>query len=314
MSNRGWQRPEIPDVIADSGADIAGQWTRPNIEDPDPRPWEETEIYTEWKQRVAMGGPNDMVIAITPSSWTGVSGTGKTTAATSLAKSFDQTDEGFDGESKSSLDAAEMAYQILPSVESGSAVIFDEAQGAPGTNSVNSRRGMKSSAIDAMNAILANRDQRLTVIIVGQQLGMLDKNLYPMIDAWLLIRREPDMPDGPLMTYYNIFVDDFDLKSPEVETKGIDDLEWPFIPANDPDYAALEQKKQAAKQRQSESDDEGEEDDSLPIPSGLDDMPKEYRDPIIKDLRACGVGRKKLSEAADLTPQMISKIAPVEGS
>jgi len=293
---------------------MSSTWTRPETHDPEPKPWEETTLYQKWRKRVATGRPNDMVIAITPSSWTGVSGSGKTTAATSLAKSFDQTDDGFDGEAKTSLDAAEMAYRILPSVESGSAVVFDEAQGAPGTNSVNSRRGMKSSAIDAMNAILANRDQRLTVIIVGQQLGMLDKNLYPMIDAWLLIRREPDMPNGPMMTHHRIHVDDYDLKSPDLTTPAIEDLEWPRIPANDPDYAALEAKKQAAKQKGGDPDDEEDEDDSLPIPNTLGDMPVDYRDPIIEDLRKRDVDREKLADAAGVSAQRISQIAPVEGA
>jgi len=288
-----------------------GSWSKPAVSDPDPIRWKETTLNQKWRAKVATGKANDMVIAVTPSSWTGVSGTGKTTAATSLAKSFDLTDDGFDGERKTSLDAAEMAYSVLPSVEAGSAVVFDEAQGAPGTNSVNSRRGMKSSAIDAMNAILANRDQRLTVIIVGQQLGMLDRNLYPMIDAWLLIRREPGMPDGPLMTHHLLHIDDYDLKSPTLTTPAIEDLEWPRIPANDEDYQALEEKKQNAKQK-SGGEDEDEENDGPPIPDSLADMPNDYRDPIIQDLRKRGVGRDVLSDAADLSEQRISQIAPTE--
>jgi hypothetical protein len=299
------------------GSDADGQtggeqsWARPAVSDPDPIAWDKTTLYQKWRKRVATGGENDMVIALTPSSWTGVSGTGKTTAAVGIAKEFDITDGGFDGVEKTSLDAAEMAYSVLPNVEKGSAVIFDEAQGAPGTNSVNSRRGMKSSAIDAMNAILANRDQRLTVIIVGQQLGMLDSNLYPMIDAWLLIRREPGMPDGPKMTHHQLHVDDYDLKSPKLTTPAVEDLEWPRIPQNDPDYRALEQKKQDAKQK-SGGDDEDESSDGPPIPESLGDMPVDYRDPIIKDLRSRGVGRDVLSDAAGVSAQRISQIAPQE--
>jgi len=143
---------------------------------------------------------------------------------------------------------------------------------------------------------------------------MLDKNLFPMIDAWLLIRREPDMPNGPMMTHHRIHVDDYDLKSPDLTTPAIEDLEWPRIPANDPDYAALEAKKQAAKQKGGNPDDEGDEDDSLPVPNTLGDMPVDYRDPIIKDLRKRGVDREKLAEAAGVSAQRISQIAPVEGA
>lgn len=300
----------------DAGLDLeatAGpQWSRPDVHEPDARPWETTKLYQKWRKRVQTGRPNDLVIVVTPSSWTGVSGSGKTTAATALAKSFDITDEGFDGEKQSSLDAAEMAYKVLPTAETGSALIFDEAQGAPGTNSVNARRGMKSSSMDAMNGILANRDMRFTVVIVAQQLGMLDKNLYPMIDAWLLIRREPDMPDGPLMTYYNLHVDDYDLGNPQIKVFGVEDLTWPRLPNDDPDYKALELKKQRAKQRGGYDSDEGEDEEASgpPIPDNLGDMPTEYRDPIIKDLRDRGVDRTVLSEASDVSPDRISQIAP----
>jgi len=288
-------------------------WTRPPTDDPDPKSWKQTALFQRWKKRVATGRNNDMVIVLTPSSLTGVSGTGKTTAAVSLGKSFDLTDDGFDGEEKTSLDAAEMAYEKLPNAESGSALVFDEAQGAPGTNSVNSRRGMKSSAIDAINGILANRDEGFTIIIVGQQLGMLDKNLYPMIDAWLLIRREPDMPDGPMMTHHRLHIDDYDLKSPKLTTPAVENLEWPRIPTNDPDYRALERKKQEAKQKGNGYDEDGDsESDGPPIPESLSDMPVDYRDPIIEDLRNRGVGREPLAEAADVSLQRISQIAPVE--
>ncbi|MFB6200867.1 MAG: hypothetical protein ABEI98_02540 [Halorhabdus sp.] len=218
--------------------------------------FEDTELYDRWRRRVKEGKPNDFIICVTASSHTGVSGTGKTTAEVGLCKEFDLTDSGFSAEENATLDSGELAYEILPNIESGSAVCFDEAQGAPATDSVNARRGMKQEAIDAINAILANRDMRITLVITAQQLSMLDSSLYPLIDAWLLIRYEPDDPRGPLMTHHKLHVNDYDLKNPSLKTPGVEDLTWPEIPMDDPDYRVLEAKKQDAKQRGGSTEDE----------------------------------------------------------
>ncbi|WP_254544101.1 hypothetical protein [Halomarina pelagica] len=260
-------------------------------------PWQQTLLYKRWHQRVAVGGPNDFIICITPSSKTGVSGTGKTTLATVLAKEFDLTDDGFNAEEKATLDAGELAYDILPEVESGSALIFDEAQGAPGTASVNSRRGMTSAALDAINGILANRDKRLTLIIVAQQLSMLDKLLYPMIDAWLLIRIEPTQPNGPLVTHHKIYVEDYDLGSPKSKTPALEDLSWPALSRRDPDYRTMERKKQKAKRKRSEAADE------LPA-----EIPKPLRDEKITQMYAAGISQKKIGEIFDISQSMVSQI------
>lgn len=247
----GWQ----DDYDPDDQPEYEGNWPMVEAADPDPLDWENTTLYTKWAHRVKYGAPNDLIIAITPSSWTGVSGTGKTTAAVGIAKKCDLSPDGFDAESQASLDASEMAYEVIPEVDEGAALIFDEAQGAPDSDSVNARRGMKQSSMDALNAMLANRDNRNTVIIIGQQLGMLDKNLYPMIDAWLLIRREPSDPNGPLMGHYELHIDDFDLSSPRTTTPKVEDLRWPRVPKDDPDYRCMEQKKQQAKRKSGGSDD-----------------------------------------------------------
>jgi hypothetical protein len=268
------------------------------------RSWEDTELYHDWHQQVVKGR-NDFIIAITPSSRTPVSGTGKTTAGVSFAKNFDRSDGGFDAEEKGTLDAGELAYKIIPNVETGSAVVFDEAQGAPGTDSVNSRRGMTTESIDAINAILANRDKNLSLIIIAQQLSMMDKNLYPMIDAWCLIRKAPIQHGGPLMTYHSIYVNDYDLGNPQPKTPGHEDLSWPEIPSSDEDYAVMERKKQAAKQKRSEDASEGE---GMGVPDGLADMPQKHRDAVINHLRSIGVERDKVAEAAEVSPSRISQI------
>jgi hypothetical protein len=269
--------------------------------------WPDTALFRRQRRRVDQPPANDFVVAITPSSHTGVSGTGKTTLATTLAKSFDVSESGFDAEKKATLDAGKLAYEVVPSVEPGSAVIFDEAQGAPGTDSVNSRRGMKSESLDAINGILANRDKRLTLILVGQQLAMLDKNLFPMIDAWLLIRKEPSDPTGPLVTHHKLYIEDYDLRSPDIKTPGVEDLRWGPLPADDPDYSAMEKKKQRAKQRRSASDNE-EADDPTALPDDISQWPKSKRDLALKMAYESGASQSELADRVDLQQATISRI------
>lgn len=274
------------------------------------RDWPDTDLYQRWHKRIKQSYANDFIIAISPSSKTGVSGTGKTTLATGLAKELDDSPDGFNAEDKATLDAGELAYSVLPSIQSGSALIFDEAQGAPGTDSVNSRRGMTSEAIDAINAILANRDQRVTLIIVIQQLAMMDKNLLPMVDAWLLIRKGPDQSGGPLSTHHKLHTNDYDLENQKTKTPAVEDLRWPKLPDDDPDYVAMEEKKQQAKQKKVASD--GEVSEGMQVPSKLADMPQKHRDAIVQDLRSRGVSRDAVAEACDLSPSRISQITNID--
>lgn len=222
-------------------------------------PFEGTYLYEDWANAVKRGNPNDFLICITASSRTGVSGTGKTTLETRAAKNADLTNGGFDAESKASLDAGEIAYQRMPEIEARSAVVWDEAQGAPGTVGLDARRAMKQEAIDALSAILANRDKQFTIIITAQIFSMLDPRVYPMIDAWLLIRRGPDQPGGPLGTYHQVYVEDYNLESPQVRTPAVEDFTWDSVPHDDPDYQTLERLKQEAKTQ----DDEDDEDEGL---------------------------------------------------
>lgn len=269
--------------------------------------WPDTALFRRQRRRVDEPPANDFVVAITPSSHTGVSGTGKTTLATTLAKSFDVSEDGFDAEEKATLDAGKLAYEVVPSVQPGSAVIFDEAQGAPGTDSVNSRRGMKSESLDAINGILANRDKRLTLILVGQQLAMLDKNLFPMIDAWLLIRKEPSDPTGPLVTHHKLYIEDYDLRSPDIKTPGVEDLRWGPLPADDPDYSVMERKKQRAKSRRSESDNENA-DDPTALPDNVAEWPKSKRDLALKMAWEAGASQPELASQVDLDQSTVSDI------
>ena len=258
--------------------------------------WKETQLYQNWQRKVSAN--NDFLIALSPSSRTSGSGSGKTTLAVTLAERMDDTAEGFDAETKATLDAGDLAYQILPNVEPGSAVIFDEAQGAPGTTSVNSRRGMKSEALDAINGILANRDKNLTLIVVVQQLAMLDKLLYPMLDAWLLITADPTEPQGPECVHHTLMTNDYNLKDPQIKTPAHEKLVWDDLPPDSDNYAEMERKKDAARRKKEESDES----------SMVDSLTTRERDRLIAERAEQGVGQKILAEAFDISQWRVSQI------
>jgi hypothetical protein len=270
--------------------------------------FETSELHREWAKTVKEGSPNDFVICISASSRTGVSGTGKTTLTTNLAQQMDLTDSGFDATEKASLDAGEIAYDIVPEIEPRSAIVWDEAQGAPGTVGLDSRRAMKQEAIDSMSAILANRDKQFTFIITAQIFSMLDPRVYPMIDAWLLIREEPDDPEGPLGTYHEVYVEDYNLGNPQVKTPAIEDFSWDKVPHDDADYQELERLKQLAKTNnyQQRGSDDGGEDAPQEISNG-------QRDRLIQDrYESTDLTQKDLAKVFDVSRKRISQI--VNGS
>ena len=238
------------------------------LEVPDTAPyqvaWEQTELYRRWHKRVATGYANDFFVVVTPSSHTGVSGTGKTTLEANLLESFDISEQfggsGFDAESQTTVDPGDLP-KILREAEEGSAIGVDEAQGTPETTGFDKRRGMKDETIKAINSILANRDMRVSIVLVAQQLGMLDARLLPLIDAWLLITKEPDDPDGPVCVHHMLTTNDYEIKSPSIKTPALEELTWPRRPHDDPIYSVLERKKQAAKGYER---DDSEEDRDLP--------------------------------------------------
>lgn len=265
--------------------------------------FEDGLLYRDWHRAVAEGNPNDFVMCVTASSKTGVSGTGKTTLQTHLGEKTDLSSSGFVAEETASLDAGEIAYRLVPDVENRSAVVFDEAQGAPGTTGLDARRAMKQEVIDALSSILANRDKQLTIIIGAQQFSTLDPRVYPIIDAWLLIRRGPDHPEGPAGTYHKVHVEDYNLSNPKVKTPGVENFTWPRVDHDNPNYQYLEELKQKAKRRSSGEDDE----DENRIES-LEDMPKRVRDQEIQRLYDCGVTQPKLANIFSLDQSTVSRI------
>lgn len=249
-------------------------------------PWYGSALYRDWYNSVVRSPPNDMVIVVTASSRTPVSGSGKTSVGVNLAEKTDLAD-GFDAEIQSSLDAESIAYEMLPEIPSRSAIIWDEAQGAPGTTGLDSRRAMKDSNIDAVNAILANRDKRLTIIIIAQQFNTLDPRIYPVVDAWLLIRKEPSHPGGPQGTYHQVYTEDYNLANPKVRTPAIEDFSWLKVPHSNENYQILERKKQAAKQHGGGEEEKRE----LPDAEQLE---------LAKEFHNSGVPWRKVGEKSDL--------------
>lgn len=260
---------------------------------------EETKLYQRWHGRVAEPPHNDYLIVVSPSSRTAVSGTGKTTLAVGLAKNLDRSSGGFDAETQATCSAGELGYEIIPEVEPQSAVILDEAQGTPGGGSgLNSRRAMKTETIETLGSILANRDKRLTLIVVVQRYEQLDPTIYPMTDSWLLIRKGPSAADGPVASHHLVTVDDFDLSSPDLRTPRVESFAWPALPTDDPDYQTMERKKQAAKEK-------GGDDDENSQPT---EIPKQLRDEKIKTLYGQGVTQQKIADTFDVTQSMVSQI------
>lgn len=261
----------------------------------EPKSWEESRLYRDWHRAVAEGNPNDFLMCVTAGSRTGVSGTGKSTLLTYLAKKTDRSPEGYNAEEKSTLDAGELAYDLAPDLPSGSALVGDEMQGAPGTTGFDKRRGMQTEVVDGISSILANRDKQYTIILGAQMIQMLDLRLIPMIDAWLLIRYQPDHPKGPLATYHTVGVQDYKLKTMDLQTPGLEDFRWPKVPHDDPDYCILEEKKQEAKRKRSSGESNGKN-------------PLEERNERIKKAYASGVPQGTIAEIFDLTQPMVSNI------
>lgn len=263
-------------------------WQTPNIERRKPIEFEDTKLYERWERRVKRGKPNDFIIAISASSKTGVSGTGKTTLGTTIAEEFDLCDGGFDAKDNGTVSVSEFAYQIVPTAKVGASLYIEEAQGTPAETALNKMRANKTETLDALNGILANRNNRNTIVLVVQQLSYLVSDILPLLDAWILIRREPDEPDGPLATYYEIHGDDFQLRSDELKTPGVEDLTWDALSDGHGNYNILEEKKERAK---SKSNDEEEEEDK--------ELPKEQQYEIAREYRKLGYSWARIEDEVE---------------
>ncbi|UIP01740.1 hypothetical protein Hbl1158_16935 (plasmid) [Halobaculum sp. CBA1158] len=205
-------------------------------------------LYRNWYEQVVLPPTNDFIVCISASSRTPVSGTGKTTLGTGVAKSLDRSEDGFDAESQATLSADEFANEVIPDAPDQAAVLIDETQGTPGGGSgMNRMRAMSQSTMDAIGSLLANRDKNLTVVVVVQRLGMLFSDFFPLIDAWLLISKAPGQIGGPEVKHHKVFTEDYPDAGDGMRTPIVEFLDWPAIPEDDEDYVVMERKKQKAK-------------------------------------------------------------------
>jgi len=304
-----WATADSTRQLFDAGKRPADEYPNP-VDDRIPKPTldaddgdgavglRQSKLYHDWYERVACGDPNDYVIAVSadPRS-TGVSGSGKTTLGGGLAKRwFDYSEGGFDAEVQYTLDAAKLAYDLYEETGELSVLVGDEMQGTPATTGLNAKRSQKSEALDAVNAIAAGRSDRKTVILIVQDLKSLNKDALTFIDAWLLIRDDFDY----IATHYGVAPDVFDLGSRETKTPGVEEITWDALPEDDPDYQAMERKKEQAKRGEREySEDDG---DSAPS------MPMEERNRMIRVMSNGGMENDEIAKEFDLTKGRISQI------
>lgn len=207
-----------------------------------------SRLYADWYEQVMLPPHNDYLVCISASSHTPVSGTGKTTQAAGVAAALDRSEGGFDAEEQATLNAETFANDVIPNAPDRAAVMIDESQGTPGEGSgINRMRAMSQSTMDAIGSVLANRDKNLTIVVVVQRIGMLFSDIFPLIDAWLLITKAPGQMGGPEAKHHKVFQEDYPDAGDGLKTPIVELVSWPAIEEDDPNYEILEEKKQAAK-------------------------------------------------------------------
>lgn len=218
---------------------------------------QQSELYARWYQQVVMPPENDYLICISASSKTPISGTGKTTQGAGIAKALDRSPGGFDAEAQATLNADTFANEVIPEAPDKAAVLMDETQGTPGEGSgMNRMRAMTDQVQDAIGSVLANRNKNLTIIVIVQRIGMLFSDIVELIDSWLLIRKAPGQIGGPSATHHKIHADDYPDNGGGIRTPALETVSWPSIDPDDPDYRTLEEKKEAAKAKGGDEDEE----------------------------------------------------------
>lgn len=260
----------------------------------------ESQLYHEWYGRVATGNPNDYVIAISAHpGFTGVSGSGKTTLAGGLAKNyFDHSEKGFDGEDKFTVDASVLAYDLYDQTEELSCLVGDEMQGTAANTNLNSKRSMKSESLAVYSTIAGNRKGRKTLILVFQTLDKAMKDMFDFVDAWLLIVDDVQYRAN----HYKVLPEPFNFESNKTKTPRVETITWDPLPADDPDYRAMERKKSQANRGEREyTNSDDSEDEQMRIP-------KEARDEKICALYDKGVTQSKIAKAFDLDQSTVSGI------
>jgi len=135
-------------------------------------------LYRKWFENVCTPPTNDFLIVISASSRTPVSGTGKTTLGTGLAKTLDRSEGGVAADAQSTLNADESGNTVIPDAPDKAAVIMDDTEGTPGEGSGMIRmRAMKQEVMVAINSVMANRDKTLTIIPICWTIRMMARIL-----------------------------------------------------------------------------------------------------------------------------------------
>jgi len=210
----------------------------------------ESGLYRLWERRVKKSD-NDLIIAIAASSRSPISGTGKTTLAIRLARQFDATDGGFDGEQKASLDSEVVAEELIPELEPKSSIIFDEAQGTLASDGVDSRRGMANAVVRMARAAAQYRKRQHTLLIVAQSTDWIDSRMMDLIDRLVLIQ------ERGYAKVYDHYSDDLPTASSANEyTPMKERIKWRALPDEDPDYQKLDTLKEKANDQQKEEQED----------------------------------------------------------
>jgi len=208
----------------------------------------ESGLYRLWERRVKKSD-NDLIIAIAASSRSPISGTGKTTLAIRLARQFDATDGGFDGEQKASLDSEVVAEELIPELERKSSIIFDEAQGTLASDGVDSRRGMANAVVRMARAAAQYRKRQHTLLIVAQSTDWIDSRMMDLIDRLVLIQ------ERGYAKVYDHYRDDLPSASASNEYTPVKErIQWRSLPSDDPDYEALDNLKEQANDKEAEEE------------------------------------------------------------
>jgi len=216
--------------------------------------WGDSNLHDLWRRRV-VESDNDLVVCIAASSRSGISGTGKTTLAITLARRMDNSESGFDARKRAALSSEKVANDLIPNTETGGSIIFDEAQGTLVSDGVDSRRGMASAVVNMTRAAAQYRVKQHTLIVVAQTTDWIDGRMMDMLDRLILIHER-----GRATTYRH-YRDDLPRGGSKREyTPAVEECYWEPLPDDDPDYMAMEEMKARANKGE-QADDDGVNED-----------------------------------------------------
>ena len=266
----------------------------------EPKSFYESQLYHDWYGRVATGNPNDYVIAISAHpGFTGVSGSGKTTLAGGLAKYYlDASEGGYDASDQFTVDAGVLAHDMYENTTELACLVADEMQGTNANTNLNAKRAMKTENLQVYNTVAGNRKGRKTLILVFQTLDKSIKDMFDFVDAWLLIVDDVQYR----CNHYKVLPEPFNFESNKTKTPRVETLTWESLPADDPDYAIMEEKKDQANRGEREFGPNGDDENTEEY------IPKTARDSKIKEMYEKGWSQKEIGEVWGLTQQSVSNI------